>query len=38
MNENAEKQFESETSKPKPSKQITVRQLTKKDKWWKILK
>ncbi len=36
MNETAEKQFESELSKPKPSKTITIKQLTKKDKWWKF--
>lgn len=38
MNEIAEWQFESELSKPKPAKKITTRQLTRKDKWWKIFK
>ena len=36
MNEDAEKQFESEITKPKPLTKITVKQLVKKDKWWKI--
>lgn len=38
MNEIAERQFESELSKPKPIKKINTRQLTRKDKWWKIFK
>lgn len=38
MNENGIKQFNSELSKLKPSKSITIHQLTKKDKWWKIFK
>lgn len=32
MNENVIKQFDSELSKPKPSKSITIRQITNKDK------
>lgn len=36
MNEAAEKQFESEQSKPKPTNTITIKQLTKKGKWWKV--
>jgi len=36
MNEAAERQFESELSKAKPPKNLTVKQLTKKDKWWKV--
>jgi hypothetical protein len=36
MNNDAERQFESEVAKPKPLKKITVKQLIKKDKWWKI--
>ncbi len=36
MNSTAEKQFESELSIAKPSKTITIKQLTKKDKWWKL--
>ena len=36
MSEDAEKQFESEITKPKPLTKITVKQLVKKDKWWKI--
>ncbi len=36
MNINAEMQFESELTKEKPSKTITIHQLTKKRKWWKI--
>ena len=36
INTIAEKQFESELSKPKPSKTVTIKQLTKKAKWWKI--
>ncbi|MDD3323324.1 MAG: hypothetical protein PHS59_17960 [Paludibacter sp.] len=38
MNDNAERQFESELSKPKPKKKLTTRQLTRKNKWWKIFK
>ena len=36
MNESAERQFESERTKPKPTKTITISQLTKKRKWWKV--
>jgi len=36
MNDAAERQFESERTKPKPTKTITIRQLTKKGKWWKV--
>jgi len=36
MNDSAEKQFESEKTKPKPTTTITIRQLTKKEKWWKV--
>jgi len=36
MNNDAERQFESEFTKAKPLKKITVKQLIKKDKWWKI--
>lgn len=36
MNDLAEKQFESEKTRPKPTKTITIRQLTKKGKWWKV--
>jgi len=38
MNYTAEKQFESELLKPKPAKTLTLKQLTKKDKWWKMFK
>jgi hypothetical protein len=38
MNENAANQFKSEELKPKPSNSITIGQITKKDKWWKIFK
>ena len=38
MNDNAERQFESELSKPKPKKNLTTRQLTRKNKWWEIIK
>ena len=31
----AERQFEFELTKPKPTKTITIKQLTKKEKWWK---
>jgi len=36
MNNDAKRQFESEITKPKPLTNITVKQLVKKDKWWKI--
>ena len=36
MNNAIEKQFESELLKPKPSRILTVKQLTKKKKWWEI--
>ncbi len=36
MKDIAERQFESERSKPKPTKTITIRQMTKNKKWWKI--
>jgi hypothetical protein len=36
MNKAAQRQFESEISKPKPTKTLTIKQLTKKDRWWKI--
>lgn len=36
MNIIAERQFESELTKPKPSQKITIKQLTKKNKWWKV--
>ena len=38
MNEMIERQLESEFTKPKPSKTITIKQLTKKVKWWKVFK
>lgn len=38
MNEVAEWQFDSELSKPKPLKKLTAKQLTRKNKWWKIFK
>jgi hypothetical protein len=34
----AERQFESEITKSKPLAKITVKQLTKKGKWWKLRK
>jgi hypothetical protein len=34
----ADIQFESEILKPKPSKSLTIRQLTRKNKWWNIFK
>lgn len=37
MNDAAERQFESELSKSKPSKILTIKQLTKKKKWWKVV-
>jgi hypothetical protein len=36
MNNANERQFESELTKPKPTKTLTIRQLTKKEKWWKV--
>jgi hypothetical protein len=36
MNSAIERQIESERTKPKPSKVITIKQLTKKTKWWKV--
>ena len=36
MNDIAERQFESERTKPKPTKILTIKQLTKKEKWWKV--
>ena len=36
MNNDAERQFQSEITKQKPLTKITVKQLVKKDKWWKI--
>jgi len=36
MNDMAEKQFESELTKTKPSKILTVKQIVKKVKWWKL--
>ncbi|MFM2387545.1 MAG: hypothetical protein RL660_2302 [Bacteroidota bacterium] len=36
MNTVAQNQFESEIAKSKPTKTITIRQLTKKEKWWKV--
>jgi hypothetical protein len=36
MNNAAQRQFDSELSKPKPTKTLTIEQLTKKDKWWKV--
>ena len=38
MKDAAERQFESEILKPKPSKSLTIRQLTKKGKWWNVFK
>jgi hypothetical protein len=38
MNDAAIWQFESEILKPKPSKTLTIKQLTKKGKWWNVLK
>jgi hypothetical protein len=38
MNEIAERQFESEITKTKPTKTLTIKQLTKKRKWWKVVK
>jgi len=36
MNNVAELQFESEKTKPKPTLALTIKQLTKKAKWWKL--
>ena len=36
MNNSAERQFESELTKPKSSMNLTIKQLTKKKKWWKV--
>lgn len=36
MNNVTEKQFLSELTKPKPTKTLTIKQLTKKEKWWKV--
>lgn len=36
MNNAAGRQFESELTKPKPTKTLTIKQLTKKGKWWKV--
>lgn len=36
MNDNIERQFESETAKSKPTQTLTIKRLTKKTKWWKI--
>jgi hypothetical protein len=36
MNDSAKRQFESEITKPKPTKTLTIKQLTKKEKWWKV--
>jgi hypothetical protein len=36
MNKNAEKQFESELTKEKPSNKITAQEVSRKKKWWKI--
>lgn len=36
MKDAADRQFESEILKPKPSKSLTIKQLTKKNKWWHI--
>ncbi len=38
MNDIAEMQFESEMTKAKPVKTVTIKQLTKKRKWWNIVK
>lgn len=36
MNDAAERQFESEITKLKPDNNLTIKQLTKKGKWWKL--
>jgi hypothetical protein len=38
MKDAAEWQFESEILKPKPSKTLTIKQLTQKGKWWNTFK
>jgi len=38
MNNASERQFESELTKPKPTMTLTIKQVTKKTKWWKKLK
>jgi len=38
MNNAIERQLESELTKPKPSKTLTIKQLTKKEKWWNVFK
>ena len=38
MNEATERQLESELTKPKPSKTLTIKQLTTKVKWWMVFK
>lgn len=38
MNNTAQSQFDSENLKPKPSKSVTIKQLTKKPKWWQMFK
>jgi hypothetical protein len=38
MKDAAERQFESEIIKPKPLKTLTIKQLTKKGKWWNVFK
>jgi hypothetical protein len=36
MKDAFERQLESERTKAKPSKTLTIKQLIRKDKWWKI--
>lgn len=36
MNYMIERQLESENTKPKPSKSVSLKQLIRKDKWWKL--
>jgi hypothetical protein len=36
MNEEIERQPESELTKEKPSKKFTIKQLARKEKWWKL--
>jgi hypothetical protein len=36
MNDAIERQLESELTKLKPSKTLNIKQLTKKDKWWRV--
>jgi len=38
MNEMVQRQFESEITKTKPNTTVNIKQLTKKEKWWNILK